>query len=161
MNEQKLTSTVQEHKVDSKSDRSVKVIKMATLEPPAFISSTKSYGQYKKDLQMWSRITQVDKKLQAELVVYKLEGHPSGIKEKILTALDGKLAENEKGIDELIKFLDEIYLQDEMADAWEKYKSFEEYSYDDKSLSMAEFISEWHTRKTMVRHQAVTVQIAF
>ena len=124
---------------------------MATLEPPAFISGTKSYGQYKKDLQMWSRITQVDKKLQAELVVYKLEGHPSGIKEKILTALDGKLAENEKGIDELIKFLDEIYLQDEMADAWEKYKSFEEYSYDDKSLSMAEFISEWHTRKTMAK----------
>ena len=88
-----LNSTVQSVKSESKPSDLVKTSEpnlytMATLEPPAFMSEVKSYAQYKKDLRMWSRITQVDKKLQAELVVYKLEGHPSGIKEKITTALD-------------------------------------------------------------------------
>ena len=31
----------------------------------------------------------------------------------------------EQGIDELIKFLDGIYLKDEMSEAWSKYKSFQ------------------------------------
>ena len=52
---------------------------------------------------MWSRITQVDKNLHAEFVVYKLEGHPTGIKKKITTALDKKLVDNENGI------IDRIY----------------------------------------------------
>ena len=44
---------------------------MATskFEPPAFISDTKTYADYKKDLYMWSRITGVAKKIQAEVVV--------------------------------------------------------------------------------------------
>ena len=32
---------------------------------------------------------------------------------------------NERGIKELITFLDGIYLQDEMSEAWMKYKSFQ------------------------------------
>ena len=121
--------------------------KMANLEPPAFMSETKSYAQYKKDLLMWSRITQVDKKVQAELVVYKLEGHSSGIKEKITTALDDKLVDNENGIAVLVEYLDGIYLEDEMADAWEKYKMFEEFQYNDKTMSMSEFIAQWETKQ--------------
>ena len=60
--------------------------KMATiLEPPSFVSEKKSFGEYKKDLLRWSRLTSLDKKVQAEMVVYRLEGHPSRIKEKITT----------------------------------------------------------------------------
>ena len=55
-----------------------------SFEPPAFVSETKSYEQYKKDLYMWSRITSIPKKNQAEVVVYNMEGHWSHIKEKIV-----------------------------------------------------------------------------
>ena len=41
----------------------------------------------KKKLLRWSRITKHDPKQQAEVVLYYLEGHPSGIQEKIDTAL--------------------------------------------------------------------------
>ena len=151
-----LNSTVQSVKSESKPSDLVKTSEpnlytMATLEPPAFMSEVKSYAQYKKDLRMWSRITQVDKKLQAELVVYKLEGHPSGIKEKITTALDEKLVDNENGIMDLIEYLDSIYLEDEMADAWEKYKLFEDFQYNDKSMSMAEFIAQWETKQKIAK----------
>ena len=45
------------------------------LEPPSFISANKSYAQYENDLKQWSRSTSLEKKLQAELVVSKLENH--------------------------------------------------------------------------------------
>ena len=66
--------------------------------PPAFVSEKKSYAEYKNDLEMWSRITGLDKKLQAETVVYRLEGEPSRIKEKIVTQIGDKLKDNENGI---------------------------------------------------------------
>ena len=89
----------------------------SSIEPPAFISESKSYVEYKADLNMWSRKTSLDKKVQAETVVYRLERHPSRIKEKILTQLGDKLQDNENGIKELLDFLDKIYTKDDMAEA--------------------------------------------
>ena len=94
------------------------------IEPPTFVNDQKSYAEYKKDLKRWSRICGVEKSLQAEVVVYRLEGHPSRIKEKISTQIGDKLEDNENGITELIKFLDTIYTKDHMADAWEKFCEF-------------------------------------
>ena len=74
---------------------------------------------------MWLRIMKIQKKLYAEVVVYSLDGHPLGIKEKIQIRIGKKLKENEQGIDELIKFLDEIYLIDDMLETWIKYKLFQ------------------------------------
>ena len=56
---------------------------------------------YKEDLYMWSRITSVPKKNQAEAVVYNLQGHSSGIKEKIVINIEEKLKEND-GIKEFV-----------------------------------------------------------
>ena len=83
-----------------------------------FISDTKSYAEYMADLNLWSRITSLEKKLQADVVVYRLEGHPTRIKEKITTQLGDTLQNNEDGIKELLIFMDSIFLEDDMADAW-------------------------------------------
>ena len=53
------------------------------IEPPVFGNQAKLYAAYKKDLRMWSEITNIERKLQAEVVVYSLDGHSLGIKEKI------------------------------------------------------------------------------
>ena len=66
-------------------------------EPPAFISERKSYAEYKTDLKMWSRITSVPKKNQAEVVVYNLDGHPSRIKEKIVLNIGDDIGEDNRG----------------------------------------------------------------
>ena len=79
------------------------------LQPPSFISDTKTFSEYKTDLEIWSRLvtTSLDKKLQAEMVVYHLDGHPSRIKEKILTQIGDKLQGdgNVDGITVLLNFL--------------------------------------------------------
>ena len=112
------------------------------IEPPAFVSDTKSYAEYKADLQRWSRICGLDKNVQAEMVVYRLEGHPSRIKEKVNTQLGTKLEGNENGMKELIDFLDNIYTKDDMADAWDKFCEFSHF-VKASGQTMSEFIAEW------------------
>ena len=119
--------------------------KMSLLEPPTFINENKTFEVYKKDLKMWSRLTSLDKKLQAKMVVYKLENHPSRIQEKIATQLGDKLEDNEKGIDILLDFLGGIYQKDSMADAWEKYITFDKHKYDN-SIPLKQFLADWENR---------------
>ena len=122
------------------------VVKMAVYnrcyEPPAFISETKTYSTYKYDLKMWSRITSVPKASQAEVVVYGLEGHPTGIKEKIIVSIGDSLENAENGIDLLITFLDGIYQEDDMSAAWTKYKNFNKISRGD-GVAVNDFIAEF------------------
>ena len=56
---------------------------MDKIEPLAFVSQARLHETYRKDLKLWSRITKIETKLQAEVIVYSLDGHASGIKEKI------------------------------------------------------------------------------
>ena len=123
-------------------EKPVIMMSSKVFEPPAFVSETKSYERYKDDLYMWSRITSVPKKNQAEVVVYSLQGHSSGIKEKIVLNIGEKIKENDDGIKELVAFLDTIYKADEMADAWAKYKSFQKVSRIE-SVSINNFIADF------------------
>ena len=122
-----------------------------SVEPPNFVGDEKTYAQYKLDLQQWSRISGIEKKLQAEMVVYRLEGHPSRIKEKISTQIGEKLIDNADGIKELIAFLDNIYDKDEMADVWDKFVEFTSFSRkpeQDLTQFMAEWTNSYHKLKT-------------
>ena len=111
-------------------------------EPPAFMSERKSYAEYKSDLKMWSRITSVPKKNQAEVVVYNLDGHPSRIKEKIILNIGDQIKDSDDGIAKLIEYLDKIYKVDDMADAWAKYKNFQRISRTDM-VPINDFIAEF------------------
>ena len=107
--------------------------------PPEFIVGASAYTEYKKRLRRWSRITKVDKKQQAVVVMYHLEKHPSGIQEKIDTAIGDQIIDKD-GLDQLIAYLDKIYGEDEMADAWNKYKDFVRLQKS-KEQSITEFIA--------------------
>ena len=125
--------------------------KSVSIEPPNFVSDVKTYAQYKADLEMWSRISGIDKEVQAEMVVYRLEGHPSNIKDKIMNQIGEKLKGNKDGIKELITFLDGIYGKDNMADVWDKFIEFSTFSRK-QDQDVATFMSEW----TNVYHKLKT-----
>ena len=97
---------------------------MPKLEPPSFISETKSFETYKRDLERWSLLTDVKPELQAILVIHYLDGDPSGIKEKIDNGVDEKELNTTKGVEVLLNFLANIYKKDTIADAFEKYQNF-------------------------------------
>ena len=124
----------------------------ANIEPPAFVSERKTYAEYNEDLRRWARLTLLDKKIQADMVVYRLDGHPSGVKEKIVTQVGSEIEGKEDGVEKLIEFLDTIYSKDDMADAWDRFKEFSACMRKDNQ-SITEFISHWentyHRLKTV------------
>ena len=114
--------------------------------PPKFIEDASQYAEYKRKLQRWARITKTDKKQQAEVVLYhlELENHPSGIHDKIDTAIGDDIVDNENGMNLLINYLDGIYKEDEMTNMWSKYKKFVRLKKSDNQ-SISEFIAEFDT----------------
>ena len=111
-------------------------------EPPEFFSDPSGYAEYKKKLERWSRITAVQKDKQAEVVVYHLEGHPSGIQEKIDTAIGSEIQDKATGLATLIKYLDGIYAEDDMTTAWTSYKRFVRLVKTEEQ-QVTEFIAEF------------------
>ena len=115
-----------------------------SLEPPAFVSSTKKFAEYKKDLLRWSRLSSVKPELQAESVIYKLEGDPSNIKEKIVTKLGDELEDNPDGINLLLDFLETVYGEDDMAEAYDRYVEFKNKKRKNGE-SIQTFTSDWES----------------
>ncbi len=112
------------------------------IQPPSFVSESKTYAEYVDDLKRWCRLTKIEKKLQAEMVVLHLDGHPSRIKEKIVTKIGETLVDDEDGITKLITFLDTIYKKDDMADVFDKYKLFSAH-HRKANEDVANFIPDW------------------
>lgn len=118
------------------------VMAASKLEPPRFFDDAAGYPEYKRKLERWSRITKIAQAKQAEYVVYHLEDHPSGIQEKIDIAIGADIEDAVDGMGKLIKFLDEIYAEDEMSEAWNKYKDFIRLKRD-QDQPVTEFIAEF------------------
>ena len=117
------------------------------IDPPKFINDASEYPEYRRMLLRWSRITKVKPEQQAEVVLYHLQGHSSGIQSKIDTAL-GDAVENEvDGLTKVIEYMDTIYKEDEMTEAWTKYKQFIRLK---KELNqpVTEFIAEFDKAHT-------------
>ena len=72
------------------------------LEPPSFISETKSYETYEKDLKRWALLTSVNETKQALMVVHYLDGDPSGIKDKIDSEVIDEKLQCKEGIATLL-----------------------------------------------------------
>ena len=75
-----------------------------TLEPPGFISETKSFETYEKDLKRWALLTSIPKENQALMVLHYLDGDPLGIKDKIDEEIDEDVLHSEDGIKCLLDF---------------------------------------------------------
>ena len=112
------------------------------LEPPSFVSETKSFDTYKKDLLRWSKLTSLKPESQALMVIHCLDGDPSNIKDKIDAGIKDEDLSSEKGINTLLEFLAKIYKKDTLADSFDKYMKFDRLKRKPNS-NMQDFISEW------------------
>ena len=96
------------------------------IEPPSFISKTKSFETYKKDLMRWAMLTTLEETKQALLVVHLLDGDPSGIKEKIDEGVSDDDLKSKAGITKLLDFLVVIYKKDSLSDGISHSRGLEE-----------------------------------
>ena len=114
------------------------------LEPLEFVSESKKFCEYKKDLKRWSLLTNVPKAKQALMVLHYLDGDPSGIKEKVDAEIEEDVLYTEQGIEALLQFFKKIYKRDSLADGYEKYLSFEKLKRS-PNKSIQDFIPEFNT----------------
>ena len=107
------------------ADTQVQCVVMATalsLQPPSFVSETKTYEEYKRELRGWALVTSVEKKKQAIVVALSIPDSADGsIKQKIFAEMTNEQLNVDEGMKILIEFLDKIYLKDPFVEAYEKY----------------------------------------
>ena len=75
-------------------------------------------------------------------MIHFLDGHESGIKEKIDNGLSDEKLTNKDGIKNLLGFLADIYKKDTISDAFDKYKEFTKLRRKQETGLQA-FIAEW------------------
>ena len=104
-------------------------LKMAEkLVTPTFCSGINVYETFKKELDVWKKITKIPKKEQALHVLLNLPGKekdPLGIKEKILEQ-DLELLSQEDGLEQLKTYMDKYLAKDEISYAWNFFQDFED-----------------------------------
>ena len=112
-------------------------------EPPAFISTKKTYATYEKDLKRWTTLTTLAPEKQANMVIHYIpDDNP--IKEKIELSC-------KEGITNLLKFLAEIYKTDDMGEAYDNYVEFVKL-HRKPGVSIKTFISEWENTYQKVKN---------
>ena len=96
--------------------------------PTPIYNSNTSYDVFKKELEIWSKITNIAKDKQGLHVLLSLPGKdkdPAGIKEKLLEECNLELLGGPNGLGELEKLMDKYLLKDTIQDAWDKFQDFE------------------------------------
>ena len=113
--------------------------------PPGF-DEGKSYENWKNEVEMWRRVTDLDKKKQALAVALLLNGRPRDIALEIQADDLNK----DDGMTTLIRELDKVFMREEKDRAYEAYSEFDRVSRRD-GASMAEYIADFEQKYNKMR----------
>ena len=97
---------------------------IATMKtPPLLKEEEMDYEQWKKDLLLWTEFTDLEKNKLAIAVHLSLSGRAR----KATSELSSAELKSESGIENLLKKLDRVFLQDENWRCFNNYLAFENY----------------------------------
>ena len=142
----------QEQNPDDQEDRGLEIEESETesivnmmagqwLKVPEFISEKKNFKTWEADIRMWGALTPLRDEQKAQFVALNLEGHSSGIKEKILASISEEIRQA-GGMEALIAFVKGIYDVEEMKEVFDDYEEFEDIKRKEGE-SVKEFLPRW------------------
>ena len=102
----------------------------STKTPPTFDESENDYEQWKKDVSLWTLLTDLQSEKHAIAVHLSLKGRARQASSE-LSAEDLKGSD---GLKKLFTKLDRVFLQDENWKCFHTYLSFENFSRENDSL---------------------------
>ena len=123
-----------------------------TKVPPPFNEETMEYEQWKKDISLWTVLTDLDKKKHAIAIHLSLQGRARKASSEI--SVDDMKSDN--GLTILLEKLDRVYLQDANWKCFNTYLSFESYRRPEK-CSIDEYLSEFDLRHYKLKECGVTL----
>lgn len=105
--------------------------------PPAF-SEKKPYNRWVDEVKAWIALTDLDVKKQGLAIALSLpEEDGSSIRDQVFSEISVDDLQKEDGVKTLIEFMDNIYKQDALSEAYEAYAEFDRYKRsNDASMDM-------------------------
>ena len=113
--------------------------------PPKF-DETRPYECWKNEVNIWSRVTELDKKKQALAVALGLEGRAKDIAMEI----PADQLDSDDGMKTLLDKLDGVFQREEKDRAYEAYSQFDRL-VKESSVSMADYIIDFEQRYNRIK----------
>ena len=123
--------------------------------PPSMLN--KSYDLYKKELNVWSHLTSLEKKKQGLAVALSLpEDGVENIREKVFENVAIEDLQAEDGLKKLLKFMDDYLTIDDIADSWGKFEEFEDCQRKEGD-SMNKFINDFDSKYNKIKVKGIVI----
>ena len=132
---------------DTQPQKCVVMAAAIHVKPPTFISDTKTYEEYVRELKCWALVTNVEKAKQAIVVALAIPDEQEGsIKKKVFSEIPTEELNAENGLETLIAFLDKIFQKDSFVEAYEKYMKWNSL-YRKVGQKVEDFIIDYNSQK--------------
>ena len=116
------------------------------MQTPTFITG-QSYELYKKEIDIWENITNIESKHRALHLLLALpnkDKDKEGIKDKLLETVSVDSLKVDYGVEKLFLAMDKYLAKDVLAVKWEKFQQFENCTKSE-SESMTQYIANFDT----------------
>ena len=131
------------------------------LKVPLFDSVNKPYEMYVKEIKFWQKLSKVEKQEQGVLLAYNLpDNDPSGIKEKLFLELDLDVLSAQDGVDNFLKYMNDIFLKDDLTKTYEDYVKFDSYKRE-IDTTIVGYINEFEKRYNAIKKRTVNCRRLF
>ena len=120
--------------------------------PPLFKEDETDYEQWKKDIDLWTVITDLDKNKQAIVIHLSLSGRARSASSE----LTKEQLNAEDGVGKLLERLDRVFLQDANWRCFNAYLAFENCRRD-SDTAIDEFLSEFDKRNFKLKECGVVL----
>ena len=124
----------------------------STKVPPLFNENEMDYEQWKKDIDLWTVLTDLDKRKHAIAVHLSLTGRAR----KATSELSVDEMKSDNGLATLLTKLDRVFLQDKNWKCFNTYLAFENYRREEK-CTIDEYLSEFDLRHYKLKECGVNL----
>ena len=124
----------------------------ATNKVPPQLSKFKSYSDWVRMVNIWTKFTDLDVKKQGPALVMSLSGKAL----EAILELEDDILSSDSGVKRILEKLNTIYKKDELHEKFQDLENFESYKRSENS-SIQEFLVEFDQRFNKLRRHQTTI----
>ena len=127
--------------------------------PTPSYTTGQNYELFKKEINIWEKITSIEKDKQGLHVLLNLPGKdrdPHGIKDKLLEVCDIDDLGKDDGLKSLLATMDKYLGKDDLEDAWDRFQCFEDCKKS-PSESWFDYITNFDNNYERIKSKGITL----
>ena len=127
--------------------------------PTPSYTTGQNYELFKKEINIWEKITSIEKDKQGLHVLLNLPGKdrdPHGIKDKLLEVCDIDDLGKDDGLKSLLATMDKYLGKDDLEDAWDRFQRFEDCKKS-PSESWFDYITNFDNNYERIKSKGITL----